>query len=118
MEQISYEKSNALDAVFGALADSTRREILCRLAHGEASVKELAAPFEISQPAISKHLKVLELAGLIERGVDRSRRPARLQARPMADAINWLEDFRKFWMGSFEQLDELLATMKQKTDQG
>ena len=113
MEQISYgtEASN-LDAVFGALADPTRRAILARLATGDASVNELAAPFEISQPAVSRHLKVLEHAGLVERAIDRQRRPARLKAEPMADAVRWLEEFRRFWSGSLDQLDSLLEDLK------
>ncbi|NRB16047.1 MAG: winged helix-turn-helix transcriptional regulator [Rhodobacteraceae bacterium] len=102
-----------LDAIFAALADPTRRAILSRLAAGDAAVNELAEPFEISQPAISKHLKVLERAGLIERAIDKQRRPARLRAKPMAAAANWLEDFKEFWAVSFDQLDELLETLKQ-----
>jgi DNA-binding transcriptional ArsR family regulator len=102
-----------LDAVFSALADPTRRAILSRLAAGEASVLELAAPFDISQPAVSKHLRVLERAGLIERDIDKQRRPARLKAQPMAAAVGWLEAFRQFWSGSFDQLDGLLEEMKQ-----
>jgi len=101
-----------LDAVFAALADPTRRAILTRLAKGEASVLELAEPFEISQPAVSKHLKVLERAGLIQRAIDRQRRPARLTPEPMADAIRWLEELRTFWQGSFDQLDALLDDLK------
>lgn len=101
-----------LDAVFAALADPTRRAILSRLAAGEASVNELRAPFEISQPAISKHLKVLERAGLVERDIDRQRRPARLQAAPMQDAVQWLEEFKRFWSSSFDQLDDLLDDLK------
>lgn len=101
-----------LDAVFAALADPTRRAILSRLALGDACVNELAAPFAMSQPAISKHLKVLERAGLIERAVDRQRRPARLKAGPMEAAVNWLEEFRQFWTSSFDRLDDLLDTLK------
>lgn len=101
-----------LDAVFSALADPTRRAILVRLASGEASVNELAAPFEMSQPAVSKHLKVLEKAGLISRGTDRQRRPARLNAAPMQDAVAWLEEFKRFWASSFDQLDALLEDLK------
>src|SRR4051812_5622879 len=86
-----------LDGTFAALADPTRRAILARLASGEASVTELAAPFAISQPAISKHLKVLERAGLISRGRDAQRRPCRLEARPLAEATEWLETYRRFW---------------------
>ena len=101
-----------LDAVFSALADPTRRAILVRLSEGAVSVGDLAAPFEMSQPAISKHLKVLERAGLVTREVDQQRRPARLNAEHMAPAVDWLDHFRAFWEGSFEQLDEVLAAMK------
>lgn len=114
MERISYIEATAnLDAVFSALADPTRRAILSRLADGEASVNELAAPFEISQPAISRHLKVLEKAGLVERDVDQQRRPARLKAETMAAAVDWLTEFQKFWGKSFDQLDDLLVQLKQ-----
>lgn len=105
-------QSPDLDAVFAALADPTRRAILSRLAAGEAAVNEIAAPFEMSQPAVSKHLKVLERAGLVERDVDRQRRPARLKAEPMAAAVRWLEEFSAFWSTSFDQLDGLLAQLK------
>jgi DNA-binding transcriptional ArsR family regulator len=105
-------KPQNLDAVFAALADPTRRAILSRLAAGEASVNEIAAPFEMSQPAVSKHLKVLERAGLIERDIDKQRRPARLKAEPMAAAVRWLEEFRQFWSTSFDQLDGLLEELK------
>ncbi len=105
-------KADQLDAVFSALADPTRRAILSRLAAGDASVNELRAPFAISQPAISKHLKVLERAGLIERSIARQRRPARLKAAPMAEAVRWLEDFKQFWASSFDQLDTLLEDLK------
>jgi len=101
-----------LNVVFTALADPTRRALLSRLALGEATVKELTAPLSMSQPAVSKHLKVLERAGLIERGVDRQRRPARLRATPMREAIQWLEEFQHFWTESFDQLDDLLDTLK------
>jgi DNA-binding transcriptional ArsR family regulator len=101
-----------LDATFTALADPTRRAILARLAAGEASVMELAAPFAMSQPAISKHLKVLERAGLISRGRDAQRRPRRLEARPLAEATEWLETYRRFWEGSFQRLDALLDELK------
>jgi DNA-binding transcriptional ArsR family regulator len=101
-----------LDAVFAALADPTRRAILARLAAGEASVNEIAGPFAISQPAVSKHLKVLERAGLIERAIDKQRRPARLKAEPMAAAVRWLEEFKRFWSSSFDQLDGLLEDLK------
>ncbi len=105
-----------LDATFAALADPTRRAILARLAQGEASVAELAEPFEMSQPAISKHLKVLERAGLVSRGQDAQRRPRRLEARPLAEATEWLETYRRFWQASFQQLDSLLDELK-KGDQ-
>ena len=119
MEQTGYVgEAQNLDAVFAALADPTRRAILSRLAVGEASVNELAAPFEISQPAVSKHLKVLERAGLIERDVDRQRRPARLKAAPMAAAVRWLEDFRDFWAASLDQLDGLLEDLKRAEIKG
>lgn len=104
--------SQDLDTVFAALADWTRRKILARLAQGDASVKDLSAPFEISQPAISKHLKVLENAGLIERRVDQQRRPARLTAKPMRDAYDWLDTFRAFWGASFDRLDAVLDEMQ------
>ncbi len=101
-----------LDATFAALADPTRRAILARLAEGDASVSELAAPFAMSQPAISKHLKVLERAGLISAGSDAQRRPRKLEARPLANAIEWLEQYREFWEASFLRLDALLVEMK------
>jgi DNA-binding transcriptional ArsR family regulator len=104
--------SQHLDATFAALADPTRRAILARLASGEASVAELAEPFAISQPAISKHLSVLERAGLISRSRDAQRRPRQLEAKPLADATGWLEDYRQFWEGSFQRLDSLLHEMK------
>ena len=103
-----------LDATFAALADPTRRAILARLASGQASVTELAEPFAMSQPAISKHLKVLERAGLISRGRDAQRRPRRLEAMPLAEANAWLERYRRFWEGSFERLDVLLEELKTK----
>ena len=107
-----------LDAIFSALSDPTRRSILSRLAKGEASVQEIAQPFQMSQPAISKHLKVLEKAGLVERDVDEQRRPARLKAQNMAAAVEWLDYFKKFWGTSFDQLDELLIEMKTDTNEG
>jgi len=103
-----------LDAIFAALADSTRRAILARLASGDASVNELAAPFAMSQPAISKHLKVLERAGLISRGRDAQRRPRRLEARRLAQANKWLERYRQLWESNFLRLDSLLDEMKTK----
>jgi len=109
------EESRRLDATFAALADPTRRAILQRLAEGEASVTELAEPFDMSQPAISKHLKVLERAGLITRAIAAQRRPRRLDPRPLAEATGWLEEYRKFWEGSFRGLDALLEEMKAAT---
>jgi len=114
MEQISYTNPQSdLNAIFAALADPTRRAILSRLAQGQASVNEIASPFKMSQPAVSRHLKVLERAGLIERDVDQQRRPAKLKAEKMAMAVDWLTDFRAFWGKSFDQLDDVLASMKQ-----
>lgn len=104
--------SERLDATFAALADPTRRAILARLASGEASVAELAEPFAISQPAISRHLKVLEDAGLVSRGRDAQRRPRRIEAKPLADASEWLEDYRRLWEARYERLDALLADLK------
>jgi DNA-binding transcriptional ArsR family regulator len=104
--------SARLDATFAALADPTRRAILARLAAGEASVMELAEPFAMTQPAISKHLKVLERAGLISRSRDAQRRPRRLEAQPLAEASEWLERYRQFWEGSFQRLDVLLDELK------
>jgi len=101
-----------LDATFAALADPTRRAILARLAAGDASVMELAKPFAMSQPAISKHIKVLERAGLIARGPEAHRRPCRIVAKPLAEATVWLEGYRRFWEQSFERLDALLEDMK------
>lgn len=103
-----------LDATFAALADPTRRAILGRLASGEATVNELAEPFSMSQPAISKHLKVLERAGLISRGRDAQRRPRRLEAQPLAEASAWLERYREFWEGNFRRLDALLHQLQTK----
>jgi len=101
-----------LDATFAALADPTRRAILARLALGEASVTELAEPFAMSQPAISKHLKVLEKAGLISRGRDAQKRPCRIEAKPLGQATEWLEKYRKIWEAQFARLDDLLEELK------
>jgi DNA-binding transcriptional ArsR family regulator len=101
-----------LDATFAALADPTRRAILARLASGEASVTELAEPFAMSLPAVSKHLKVLERAGLISRGRDAQRRPRRLEAKPLAEATEWLERYRRVLEGNFQRLDALLDELK------
>ncbi len=102
----------ALDHVFAALADPTRRAILARLASGETTVMELADPFEMSQPAISKHLKVLERAGLISRRREAQRRPCRLEGAPLAEASGWLESYREFWEKSYLNLDALLERMQ------
>jgi DNA-binding transcriptional ArsR family regulator len=101
-----------LSSTFAALADPTRRAILARLASGETSVKQLSEPFEMSQPAISKHLKVLEKAGLIARGRDAQWRPARLEAAPLKSAADWLDDYRRFWEQSFDRLDEYLKRLQ------
>ena len=103
-----------LDVTFAALADPTRRAILARLAVGDASVNELAAPFSMSQPAISRHLRVLERAGLISRGKDAQRRPRRLEAKPLAEANEWLERYREFWEANFRSLDSLLVELKNR----
>ena len=109
---------NQLDATFAALADPTRRAILARLIQGEASVMELAEPFAMSQPSISKHLKVLEAAGLISRGRDAQRRPCRLEASPLAEANDWLERYRNIWEGNFQRLDALLGAMQAEKTPG
>ena len=116
MQLSSYEQPNPnhLNATFAALADPTRRAILTRLASGEATVTELAEPFAMSQPAISKHLKVLERAGLISRGLDAQRRPSRLEPKPLAEATEWLEGYRQFWEDSFKRLDGVLEELKAK----
>jgi DNA-binding transcriptional ArsR family regulator len=103
-----------LDATFGALADPTRRAILARLAKGDATVNELAEPFRMSLPAVSKHLKVLERAGLIARGRDAQRRPCRLEAGPLKEVAAFAERYRRHWEESFDRLDEFLETMKQR----
>ena len=106
--------SQRLDATFTALADPTRRAILARLASGEASVAELAEPFDMSQPAVSKHLKVLERAGLVSIGQDAQRRPRRLEGEAMTAAIDWLERYRAIWEANYRRLDALLAELKSK----
>jgi DNA-binding transcriptional ArsR family regulator len=103
-----------LSATFAALADPTRRAILARLQSGEASVLELAAPFDMSLPAISKHLKVLERAGLISRGRDAQRRPCRIEAGPLREATEWMESYRRFWEESLDRLDEYVQELKQR----
>ncbi|MCC6735719.1 MAG: winged helix-turn-helix transcriptional regulator [Bauldia sp.] len=101
-----------LDATFAALADPTRRAILARLVLGETTVMDLAKPFDMSQPAISKHLKVLERAGLVSRGRDAQRRPVRLEAKPLAEASTWLESYRALWEARFDRLDALLGRLQ------
>jgi len=108
------QAAHRLDAIFAALADPTRRAILGRLASGAASVTELAEPFAMSQPAISKHLKVLECAGLISRSRDAQRRPRRLEPKPLAEATQWLERYRRLWEGNYQRLDVLLHHLKTK----
>ncbi len=103
-----------LSNTFAALADPTRRAILARLASGEASVTELAEPFEMSMPAVSKHLKVLERAGLIARGREAQWRPCRLDAAPLKDVAGWIEHYRRFWDQSFDRLDAYLMELKKK----
>ena len=105
-------RSDRLDATFAALADPTRRAILARLALGETSVTELARPFAMSQPAISKHLKVLERAGLISAGQDAQRRPRRIEAKPLGEVSDWLDEYRRFWEESYQRLDTLLGDLK------
>ncbi len=112
------KQSERLNATFAALADPTRRAILSRLATGEASVMELAKPFAMSQPAISKHLKVLERAGLISRGRDAQRRPCRIEAKPLAEADDWLEEYRRIWEENFQRLDTLLDELKTQEKRG
>lgn len=111
MELLGYESAH-LDATFAALADPTRRAILARLASGNASVTELAEPFAMSQPAISKHLKVLERAGLVSRSQDAQRRPRRLETQPLAVATEWLERYRQLWESNYQRLDTLLDELK------
>lgn len=105
-------QGHELDAIFAALADPTRRAILARLATGTASVMELAEPFDMSQPAISKHLKVLERAGLIVAGQEAQRRPRKLNPKPLAEAVEWIETYRKHWEAAFARLDDVLEELK------
>jgi DNA-binding transcriptional ArsR family regulator len=106
------KRSQRLDLTFAALADPTRRAILARLTTGEASVMELADPFAMTQPAISKHLKVLERAGLVARGRDAQRRPCRIVVKPLEEANGWIETYRQIWEGSFDRLDTLLDELQ------
>ncbi|HWG79473.1 MAG TPA: metalloregulator ArsR/SmtB family transcription factor [Stellaceae bacterium] len=107
-----------LSATFAALADPTRRAILARLALGGASVTELAEPFEMSMPAISKHLKVLERAGLVARGRAAQWRPCRLEAAPLKEVARWIEHYRRFWEQSFDRLDDYLRKLKKEKNRG
>ena len=109
------QSSDRLDLTFAALADPTRRAILARLATGEASVQELAEPFEMSQPAISKHLKVLERAGLISVDIDAQRRPRRLEPKRLDEAVNWIERYREIFEQNYQRLDALLDELKGKS---
>src|SRR5229473_1347398 len=109
-----HSEPERLNATFAALADPTRRAILARLAGGEASVSELAEPFDMSLPAVSKHLKVLERAGLIARGREAQWRPSRLEAGPLKDVANWLEHYRRFWEQSLDRLGDYLRELKAK----
>jgi DNA-binding transcriptional ArsR family regulator len=109
--------ADTLDAIFGALADPTRRAILARLASGEVTVNELAEPFAMTQPAVSKHLKVLERAGLIARGRDAQRRPCRLHPETLKTVADWVAHYEHFWTESFDRLDEYLRTLKTDTEQ-
>jgi DNA-binding transcriptional ArsR family regulator len=109
---VTATEAERLDKTFAALADPTRRAILARLATGEASVTELAAPFAMTQPAISKHLKVLERAGLVSRGRERQWRPARLEAEPLKEVSEWTEQYRRFWTERYDRLDEYLGELQ------
>ena len=108
--------TDTLDATFAALADPTRRAILARLASGEASVNELAEPFDMTLPGVSKHLKVLERAGLVSRGRVAQSRPCRLEAAPLREAADWVERYRRFWEGSFDRLEDYLRELQRGDD--
>ncbi len=112
---VMQDQASQLNSTFAALADPTRRAILVQLASGDATVNQLAEPFDLSQPAISKHLKVLEKAGLISRNRDAQRRPSRLQAKPLAEASVWLNQYRRFWEASFTRLDTVLDEFTRET---
>jgi len=114
---VQYQTQDHLSSVFAALADRTRRSILARLSLGEASVTELAEPFEMTLPAVSKHLKVLERAGLIARGRDAQWRPARLEARPLKEVDDWMEPYRRFWDESFDRLDQYLHELQNREEE-
>jgi DNA-binding transcriptional ArsR family regulator len=111
-------RTDTLDSTFAALADSTRRAILARLSSGEATVTELAEPFEMTLPAVSKHLKVLERAGLVSRGRVAQSRPCRLEAAPLREAADWVESYRRFWDGSFDRLEDYLRDLQEGGDEG
>jgi DNA-binding transcriptional ArsR family regulator len=113
-QEVEYDMQDHISSTFSALADPTRRAILARLALGETSVTELAAPFEMSMPAISRHLKVLEKAGLIARGREAQWRPCKLKAEPLKQASDWLDDYRRFWEESFDRLEAYLQTLQTK----
>ncbi len=113
---LSTQTSDPLSSVFGALADPTRRAILARLIEGHASVTELAEPFEMSLPAVSKHLKVLERAGLISRGREAQWRPCRLTANPLKDVADWVDHYRRFWTQSLDRLNDYLCDLQAKTN--
>ena len=113
-----HASTDQLNATFAALADPTRRAILARLAAGEATVKELSAPFAMSGPAVSKHLRVLERAGLITRGRDAQWRPCRLEAAPLREVAEWAEEYRRFWDASYERLDDYLQHLKEEGHHG
>ncbi len=114
--QLNSYQPNRLDITFAALADPTRRAILERLMTGEATVTELVKPFSLSQPAISKHLRVLEQAGLVSRGRDAQKRPVRLEAQPLAEATVWLEHYRQIWEANYQRLDTLLEELKTRSE--
>lgn len=116
MQDVVISQDNSLDAVFGALADPTRRAIVERLARGKASVTELAEPFRLSQPAISKHLKVLERAGLISRGREAQRRPRELQPQRLKQLSDWIANYKEYLEASYERLEIYLQTLQAKED--
>jgi DNA-binding transcriptional ArsR family regulator len=114
---MSMQQPDTLSTTFAALSDPTRRAILARLASGEASVKDLSAPFQMTQPAISKHLRVLERAGLIERGRQAQWRPRRLRAEPLREIAEWVSQYRRHWEDSFDRLDEFLRDVQSRQEQ-
>ena len=114
MMVVDTDPTDRLSVTFAALADPTRRAILARLSKGEATVKQLSEPFQMSGPAVSKHLRVLERAGLIVRGRDAQRRPSKLEAAPLKLVTEWADNYRQFWDASYQRLDEYLVTLEQK----